>query len=862
MRQNTFLRSWIALGLAAAAGMAWGVELPLADDVARAKAEAIRAKMTLDQKVSLLGGWGTMYLEEYPALGIPRRWAMSDCSHAIKPEHGRWDWPYVQGVDMRCTTMPPLSAVAMTWNPEMAALHGRTMAEQMRALGKDQILGPGVNINRSPLCGRNWEYMSEDPFLTSKMVVPYIRAAQAQGVATTVKHFCVNNQELARTSVDTVVDERTLHEIYFPAFKAAIQEGGSIALMSSYNKFNGQHTSENAYLQRGILRDRWGFKGLIVTDWGGQHSCVPAALNGGNVEMNNGKGITHFTDWFNGKFPLADKVRAGEVPEATVDEMVTRVLFAMAKTGFLDGIQPKGERLTQKHRDACVTIGEEAVTLVKNEKGVLPLDRKTLKKVIVVGMQADQVFTPYGSSCESHASREITAFAGLRDALKGQAEVELLPLGAEFSPDGSAFPIPQTAIETFASDGNDAFVTRAWERLRWKEGKLWSDETVPDGFVSDPHSTLGCCRFRAKVRPQQDGLHVFVVTPRENFGSATVHVDGKAVTRTAGHKAKPVFLKKDRTYTVTVDVEPANDLKARFTFGWKTVSELDAAKRAERLREADAVIAFTGTVIGWGRARESEGADLPDMSEPEGHNEDIAAFLKMGLKNLVIVNRSATQLEMPWADDCDTLVQLPYLGQEGGIAFARVLLGDVNPSGKLAATFPRKYADTGVAQMGTYNGKQVIYNERFYVGYRWFDRKSIAPLFPFGHGLSYTTFAYSDVKSEACAACGGWKVSVKVANTGKVAGKETAQLYVIPEDPKVERCVKELKGFAKTKLLAPGADETLAFAVTPRELAIYDDFLHRWRAPAGTYVLAVGASSADLRGRVTVTLAKDVVFAD
>ena len=852
----------LAAGAAAVAGLAGGVELPLADDVARAKAEAIRAKMTLDQKVSLLGGWGTMYLEEYPALGIPRRWAMSDCSHAIKPEHGRWDWPYVADADTRCTTMPPLSAVAMTWNRELSALHGRTMAEQMRALGKDQILGPGVNINRSPLCGRNWEYMSEDPYLAAQLVVPYIRAAQAQGVATTVKHFCVNNQELARTTVDTVVDERTLHEIYLPAFKAAVQEGGSLALMTSYNKYNGQYTSENAYLQRGILRDRWGFKGLIVTDWGGQHSCVPAALNGGNVEMDRGKAIVHFTDWANGKFPLADAVRAGEVPEATVDEMVMRVLFTMAKTGFLDGVQPKGERLTEKHRAACVAIGEEAMTLLKNEKGVLPLAKSEMKKVVVLGLQADCPYARSGASCESYASREITAFAGLRDYLKGQAEVELLPLGAEFSADGTAIPIPQTALETFATDGGDAFVTRAWERLRWEPGKEWSEETIADGFVTDPRAAVGSRRFRAKVRAQQDGPHVFVVTPGENFASATVYVDGKVVASTAANMTKPVSLRKGEVYTVALDVERTAELEVKFTLGWKTVSELDAAKRAERLRAADAVVVFTGTLVGWGRARESEGSDLPSMSEPEGHDEDIAALVKMGLKNLVIVNRSATQMEMPWADDCATLVQAPYLGQEGGIAFARVLFGEVNPSGKLAATFPRKYADTAVAQAGTYNDEQVIYNERFYVGYRWFDHKSIAPLFPFGHGLSYTTFAYSDVKADACAACGGWKVSVRVANTGKVAGKETAQLYVVPKSPTVERCAKELKGFAKTKLLAPGADETLSFAVTPRDLAIYDEFLHRWRAPAGEYELAVGASSADLRGRVAVRLERDVVFAD
>ena len=725
--------------------------LPLSDEYARAKAEEVKGKLSLEQKVSLLGGCATMYLKAIPEAGIYREWAMSDCSHTMKPEHGRADWPYVQGVDDRSTALAPLSALGCTWNRGLATLHGHVMGEQMRALNKDQMLGPGVNINRTPLCGRNWEYMSEDPYLVSQMVVPLIQAVQSHGIAATVKHFAVNNQELARNSVDTLVDERTLHEIYFPAFRAAIREAGSLCLMTAYNKFNGVHCSENAYLQRGILRDRWGFMGQIVTDWGGQHSTVPAALNGGNLEMDRGKGIRYFTDYYGtGKFPLLEAVKNGDVPEATVDEMVLHLLYAMAKTGFFEKAQDKGERLTEKHQQAARTIGEEAIVLLKNEKGVLPLDKASVRTVAVVGLAADLKQAHLGCSCESHPLYEITPLAGLREYLGDGVKVDIYPLGA-----------------------------------------------------SERNADV------AKVSKEQLELMRIAGGSFTDFGE--------------GQK--------------------------------RLVVPADAVEKA--CRAADVVIVFTGTTMGYGRAHETEGGDRPDMSLPPGHDEEIAKILSWNLPKLVVVNRSGAFSELPWADQCATLVHMPYLGQEAGRPLARTLFGDVNPSGKLTATWPRRLADTAVSQMGTYNGKKVIYNERFYVGYRWFDEKGIAPLFPFGYGLSYTTFAYG--KAQVAAADGGWTVTVPVTNTGKVAGKEVVQLYVEPVEHKVERVKKELKGFVKLAL-EPGETRTASLAVTPRAFAYYDVLTHRWRTLAGAYRLRVGGSSADLPAEVTVSVDRDIQF--
>ncbi len=859
MTKRTLLAVFL---LAGSLGLAAG-GLPLSDEAATAKARAVAAKLSLDQKVSLLGGCATMYLNAIPAAGIPREWAMSDCSHAVKPEHGRWDWPYVEGVDDRSVPLPPLSAVAMSWDRDLAAVHGHVMAEQMRALGKDQILGPGVNINRNPLCGRNWEYMSEDPFLNSELVVPYIRAVQSHGVAATVKHFCVNNQELNRVAVDTVVDERTLHEIYLPAFAAAIRRGGALSVMSAYNKYNGQFCSENSYLLRGILRDRFGFQGMITTDWGGQHSTVPAALNGGNVEMDRGKSIVHFTDHLHGKLPLADAVRRGDVPEATVDEMVLHVLWTMAKTGFLDGLQDKGERLTEKHHRLCREIGEESVVLLKNEAGVLPLVRGELRKVVVVGLNADRPITHLGSSCEAHPEYEITAFAGLREYLPAETKLTLLPLGDEAATADRPQPIPEAVLETFMKDGGEAFAKRAWERYEWPAGtRVWVDKPVLTGYVPYPvgwTNAQKAVRYVARVRASESGEYIFGVEKGAAADGITILVDGRRAYNFTdwGATAEKLTLERGRVYEVTVDVGGS---KGEFRFGWQPPSARAVTKDSKRaeLESADAVIVFTGTQIGGGRAMENEGYDLPSMAEPAGHDEEIAEILGMKIKRLVVVHRSATQMEMPWADRTATLLQLPYLGQEGGRAFARVLFGDVNPSGKLVATWPKRFADTAVAQKGTYTAEKSVYNERFYVGYRWFDEQGIEPLFPFGYGKSYTTFAYSDFKVRPVE--GGWEASVTVRNTGRVAGREVVQLYVEPTEHKVERVKKELKGFAKTSLLAPGASETVRLRLSPRDLAFYDVFRHRWHALPGDYRLLVGASSADILAREVIAFDRDVVF--
>ena len=832
------------------------------------------AKMTLEEKTSLLGGCATMYLNAIPRVGIAREWAFSDCGHCMKPEHTRTNFAYIAGVDDKSTALPCISALATTWNPQLAELHGHVMGEQMRARGKDQMLGPGVNIMRTPLCGRNWEFMGEDPCLASRMVVPLVRAAQSHGIAATIKHFCLNNQEKDRFGLGVTVDDRTLNEIYLPVFRAAIVEGGCLALMTAYNGYNGTWCSENAYLLKGVLRERWGFRGQIVTDWGGQHSCDFAVLNGCGIEMNAGRSIRFLTDFFgrNGtnRYPLVTAVRENRVPEAAVDEAALHVLYVMAKTGFLTGEQEKGERLTERHRRIAREIGAEAIVLLRNGLGTLPLKREKVHKLVLLGAFADQDVAHLGSSCECHPLYEITPLKGLREYLGEAVEIVTYPLGGEAG-DAKPLPIDNLLLDTVDPNGGDAFAVRAWKFRHVRGGRVLKDgyEKSPRGewrFNSNikgagPVEAGDELEWMAQVRAPESGEYELIAEQGNIYSQAAVSVDGRALFDwNAGTTRALVRFEKGKSYGISFRFK-VGDTWNTCAFGWippaSRKGSPDEVRRA--CESADAVLVFTGTSMGYGRAKETEGDDRPNMKTPVGHDEEIAKILSWNLPQTVVINRSGSPMELPWADDAKTLVHLSYLGQEAGRPLARTLFGELNPSGRLVFAWPRRYEDTAVAQMGTYCASNVIYNERFYVGYRWFDAKRIPTLFPFGHGLSYTAFAW-EIDPQATATPEGWTVRVKVTNAGTASGKDVVQLYVAPVAPKVERCAKELKGFAKTKLLAPGESETVEIAVTPRDLARYDEFAHQFKADAGRYELLIGASADEIRARLPVERVEDAFF--
>ncbi len=713
----------------------------LSDEDALAAARATLANMTLQEKTQMLAGSGTMTLPAVPRVGIDREWTMSDNSSTVRSALDRWSWKYPEPRETG-TKLPSLSALAQTWDVEWARRHGEVLGDECRDRGVDQLLGPGVNIMRTPLCGRNWEYLGEDPVLAAKMCAPMIEGVQSRDVAATVKHFALNDQELARGTVDTHADARTLNEIYLPAFRAAVKDAGALCVMSSYNRIDGVYASENRYFQEGLLRDRWGFKGLLVTDWGGQHSTGFAAMNGGGVEMHRGDKIRYICEPASNRFPLAEAVARGEVPEATVDEMALHTLFVMAKTGFLTNApRAVGSRNTIEHQRVARYEGAESIVLMKNERGILPLDAGSLRKVLVIGSGADLKQCHKGCSGEGTVPYEVTLFAALTNRLPN-AEVRLMP-------------------------------------------------------------------FCAKVEPSA--------------------ADIANATEAGGH--------------VEVKTEEA----------WCDEAQLRAAAES-----ADTVIVFTGTELGCQENMESEGRDRVDFALPTPLQNAMHTILGWRLPRVVVVSRSGTPVGYTWTGLADTLLQTSYLGMEEGNAICDVLFGDVNPCGKLAQTWPRCYEDTAVARCGTYNATNVTYLERFYVGYRWHDATGIPPLFPFGHGLSYTTFKYGEATLDY-----GDEVTVRipVTNTGTRCGKETVQLYVAYPGAKVERCAKELKAFCKLAI-APGATKIAELRLSARDLAYWDDFAHRFRADAGDYEILIGASSADIRARTRFRLNETLVFAD
>ena len=864
------MKKFAVLGMVALSiGYAFSAaKLPLSDEEALGIARKILAKMSLEEKVSLLGGIGTMNLKAFPQFGISREWEFSDCSHAVKPKHARELFGYADGYDNRCTVFPSLDALASTWNTDLARQMGDAQAEQLLARGRDQMLGPGVNINRTPLCGRCWEYLGEDPFLAGRFAAAIVKAAQSHGVAATVKHFALNNQELNRRATDVVVDERTLHEIYLPAFEAAIREGGALSVMSSYNKYNGQHASENSFLLRGILREKWGFKGTVISDWDGHHSTVPAALNGATIEMNYGRGIVYFTDFYNNRLPLADAVKAKEVPPDNVDDMALRVLYVMAKTGFLTGEQEKGRVLAPEHRALAEKIAEESVVLLKND-GTLPLKKPTKGSVVVAGLLADTKYTHLGSSCEARAEHEVTPLEGLKAYLGKDVEVKLFPLGGECVDGDHPRPIPTGLLESFDGSGADAFAVRSWEASYWKSHNEYLLDHKPADKVVRVEQVAGEWQereyqfaiFNAKVKLPATGTYLLVGEQDPstrlrwaiNGQFANGWLRGKVASELTGKEGEVVDL----------SIEMLADAKkpGKFVFGWLLPIQRAGGAQVfrEECKKAEQVLVFTGTRMGRGRACESESGDRFDLRGPDGHDRAINEILSWGLKNVVIIQRSGAQEEMPYADAAKALIHSPYLGQEGGHALAKVLYGEVNPSGRLVASWPRQFGDMGVVQRGTYDRERSFYGERFYVGYRWFDAQLITPLFPFGYGLSYTKFEMD--KPELKRTESGWSARIAVRNVGKLTGKETVQLYVSEVSPQTERAVKELKGFAKVEV-KPGETTTATIEIPLRALAYFDTFIHRWRAPKGDYdfIFAESSAKADERHRVRVTLEQDVCF--
>lgn len=706
------------------------------------RVEDALGRLTLEEKVALLHAQSKFSSAGVARLGIPEIWT-TDGPHGIRPEV-LWDkWEQAGWTNDSCVAFPALTCLAATWNPDMAQLYGRSIGEEARYRNKAVLLGPGVNIYRTPLNGRNFEYMGEDPYLASRMVVPYVQGVQQNGVAACVKHFALNNQEINRSTLDVVVDDRALYEIYLPAFKAAVQEGKAWAIMGAYNLYKGQHCCHNEYLLKNILKGEWGFDGVVISDWGGTHDTEQAITNGLDMEFGtwtNGlsSGTRNAYDNYYLALPYLQRLKAGKASMEELDDKVRRVLRLAFRTVMNTG-RPWGSMRSPEHYAAARQIGEEGIVLLQNEHAALPVDLTKVRKIAVIGENALKMMTVGGGSSSLKVQHEISPLDGIRRRVAGKAEV-----------------------------------------------------VYARGYVGD------------------DGGEYNGVVTGQN-------------------------LKETRS---------AAELKA------------EAVKVAS---EADCVIFIGGLNKSGGQ--DCEDTDRKDLSLPYGQDELIEALAEAN-GNLIVVNISGNAVAMPWAGKVAAIVQGWYLGSEAGTSLAAVLMGDVNPSGKLPFTFPARLEDVPAHSLGQYSAvrskdvTKIQYNEGIFVGYRWTDRqKKVQPLFSFGHGLSYTTFEYGKPVADKREMKAGEQitVTVPVKNTGNREGKEVVQLYIRDKKSTVERPVKELKGFCKVSL-KPGEEKEVSFTIDRSALSYFDAGSHQWVAEPGAFEAIVAASATDIRGRVEFKL--------
>lgn len=706
------------------------------------RVEDALGRLTLEEKVALLHAQSKFSSAGVARLGIPEIWT-TDGPHGIRPEV-LWDkWEQAGWTNDSCVAFPALTCLAATWNPDMAQLYGRSIGEEARYRNKAVLLGPGVNIYRTPLNGRNFEYMGEDPYLASRMVVPYVQGVQQNGVAACVKHFALNNQEINRSTLDVVVDDRALYEIYLPAFKAAVQEGKAWAIMGSYNLYKGQHCCHNKYLLKDILKGEWGFDGVVISDWGGTHDTEQAIANGLDLEFGtwtNGlsSGARNAYDNYYLAQPYLQRLKDGRASMDELDDKVRRVLRLAFRTVMNTG-RPWGSMRSPEHYAAARQIGEEGIVLLQNKHSVLPVDLTRIRKIAVIGENALKMMTVGGGSSSLKAQHEISPLEGIRRRVGDKAEV-----------------------------------------------------IYARGYVGD-----------------ETGEYNGVVTGQN--------------------------LKETRS---------AAELKA------------EAVKVAS---EADCVIFIGG--LNKSDGQDCENTDRKDLSLPYGQDELIEALAGANA-NLIVVNISGNAVAMPWAGKVAAIVQGWYLGSEAGTSLAAVLMGDVNPSGKLPFTFPARLEDVPAHSLGQYSAvrskdvTKIQYSEGIFVGYRWTDRqKKVQPLFSFGHGLSYTTFEYGKpvVDKREMKADEQLTVTVPVKNTGSREGKEVVQLYIRDKKSSVERPVKELKGFCKVSL-NPGEEKEVSFTIDRSALSYFDAGSHQWMAEPGAFEAIVAASATDIRGRVEFKL--------
>jgi beta-glucosidase len=688
--------------------------------------------ITLEEKVAMCHAQSKFSSRGVPRLGIPEVWT-DDGPHGIR-EEVFWDkWSGAGWTNDSCTAFPALTCLSASFNPQMSLAYGKAIGEEARYRNKTVLLGPGVNIYRTPLNGRNFEYMGEDPYLSSCMVVPYVQGVQQNGVAVCVKHFALNNQEDHRMSVNVEVSDRALNEIYLPAFKAAVQNGKAWSIMGSYNRFRGQHCCHNDLLLNKILKGDWKFDGVVISDWGGVHNSDQAANNGLDLEMGTSTdglttdGTSPYSEYYLAN-PYLKGLKSGKYSEVQLNDKVRRILRLIFRT-TMSANRPFGKFVSPEHSATARQIADEGIVLLKNEKQILPAPIGKYQRIAVIGENATKSLVIGGGSSSLKVAYEVSPLNGL--------------------------------ISKYGKD----HITYAM------------------GYASG-------------------------------------------------------------------DNEYAKETETKLNADSLIAAAVEVAKVAD-------IVYFIGG-LNKNYLQDSEGGDRKNLDLPFGQNKLIDALLKVN-KNVVVVLNSGNAVSMPWISKVPAVLQAWYLGSEAGNAIADVLSGDVNPSGKLPFSFPKKLDDNAAISFGevSYPGKNdnQEYKEDILVGYRWFDTKKITPLFAFGYGLSYTTFEYGKISTDkkSYTPDDKMKISFTLKNTGKVDGAEAVQLYISQPKASVMRPIKELKAFRKVFLKA-GETQTVEMELKVKDMAFYNEKTSEWTLEPGEFILHNAASSADVKSSISVQI--------
>jgi beta-glucosidase len=790
------------------------------------RVEDLLKRMTLEEKIQMLGGID-LETKAIERLGIP------PLNMADGPLGVRWN---------NSTALPSGILLGATWDPEIVTEFGKVLATETKAKGRQVILAPCVNIARIPMGGRNFESFGEDPFLTSRITVNYIKGVQNENVVATVKHFAANNQEHQRDFVNTIVDERTLNEIYFPAFKSAVEEANVLAVMCAYNKLNGPYCSENDYLLIDVLKNKWKFNGLVMSDWGAVHTSLPVFNGGLDLEMPYGKYLNADS--------LLQKIKSGELSESKLDDKVRRILRVMFTIGLFDDYKYDSTKVnTEEHKLAALNIAKDGIVLLKNANSILPLDLNKIKSIAVVGPNSKVAVTGGGGSSMVVPFTSVSPLKALQNKIGSKVKInfaqgmiidgETNPIESKFLFTGKDEKVIGLKAEYFTNmnlEGDPARVI-----IDSDINFMWNDKGPFEDFQKDNFSV----RWTGYVKAEKSANYTFDVASDDGI---RLYIDNQLVINDWNDHAMITNsyskeLVAGKLYKIKLEYYEKGG-GAIVKLGWrKPNSELifDAISAAKK---SDITIIFAGTNANY----ESEGFDRKNLTLPNEQDEFIKTVSEVSKNTIVVLTTGSPVLMDKWLDNVSGLIEAWFAGEQAGNAIAEVLLGETNPSGKLPMTFPKRWEDCSAYDTYKKLDSTTIYEDGIYVGYRHFEKYNIQPLFPFGFGLSYTTFKYNNLKlsSKEINKNDKLTVSMNLKNTGNVKGSEVVQLYVKDVQSSIDRPVKELKGFKKVSL-NPGEEKVVEFTIDKKALSFYDTKLNDWNAESGEFEILIGSSSKDIK---------------